>query len=488
MSVDWCRQHDCIPSLEGLMKKLVVVLCFVLLAASLLPTAGAAAPAPRALQPLQSAPEAPVNGVRYRLPAGLRLALQARGANVAASHPGAPIERVSAAARGSSGPCTVDGTLLDYDGVPVSGAQVDLWYRDAQGAYHFFDWTTTGGSGTFVFTGAPETTDAGLYVSREDGDGYQSWNNSLVAGVNPIVIQPGRAYAEVARTSDEAWNGWDWVRVETYGSGGGGTTWLNGESGGVWAAPPDCDYAVAYPWDNQGIEWWAPSPLTIGAGTTNSSIIIFNQDDGRSVFIDAPYWASGKAGTVATMVLENWPAGFQASFYGYSEGPVAAYKEYAAVAVSDGAKYGTIGLGVPGSAPPGYTYEIHAWRHDTDDSGLDLATYFQVASLKPSRTAIRRGGAVRLTGVVPTEGHMGSTPGKSKYVVVYERARSAGQPTRWDATRNGWTKVATVRTDGYGRYASRLLHPTRTIRYVVRYPGDAWYWGAYTSVVKVAVR
>jgi hypothetical protein len=46
--------------------------------------------------------------------------------------------------------------------------------------------------------------------------------------------------------------------------------------------------------------------------------------------------------------------------------------------------------------------------------------------------------------------------------------------------------VGRVKANGLGRYA-RFLRPTRTTWYVVRYPGDDWYWHAYTSVLKVRV-
>jgi len=69
-----------------------------------------------------------------------------------------------------------------------------------------------------------------------------------------------------------------------------------------------------------------------------------------------------------------------------------------------------------------------------------------------------------------------------KYVTLYKRTRAAtAAPTTWDATKKGWTKVARIRANGLGRYLSTYLKPTRTTWYVVRYPGDNWYWPAYTS-------
>jgi len=67
------------------------------------------------------------------------------------------------------------------------------------------------------------------------------------------------------------------------------------------------------------------------------------------------------------------------------------------------------------------------------------------------------------------------------------RGKKAGQPTDWSAGRQGWKKVGTLRTNGLGAYAGRL-RVLRTAWFVVRYPGDDWYYGGYTGVVKVTAR
>ena len=147
----------------------------------------------------------------------------------------------------------------------------------------------------------------------------------------------------------------------------------------------------------------------------------------------------------------------------------------------------TVTVTIPSTATPGYDYDIHVVRTDSD-SALDIETYYQVASLKASAKSIRHGGSVRLTGVVPTQGHEGGTAGKTKPIVVYQRTKSAGQPTVWNAASKGWHKVATLKASGLGKYTSHLLHPSRTTWYVVRYPGDNWYFAGYTSVIKVTVK
>jgi hypothetical protein len=305
-------------------------------------------------------------------------------------------------------------------------------------------------------------------------------------------LRPGMTGAEVVQGSDEDWQGWQSFRLQTMGSGGGGITTNAGDSdegyvdGSGYVMAPDYDYAVAYPWDDQGIEWFGSSP-PVTAGAYDGHTMVFDQDNGRSAWIGAPYWASGKPGTKVTLVLENWPSGYQMAFYGYSQAPSAKEKDWGFYVQSDGSEYGTVGLTIPSTATPGYDYELHTWRYDTTTpaSLLDLTTYFQVASLKASRSTVNHGGTARLGGVVPTQGHMGAKAGKSKSVVLYQRTTAAGQPT---TSTKGWHKLATLKANGLGKYASRLLHPKRTTWYVVRYPGDTWYWAAFTSVVKVAVK
>ena len=113
---------------------------------------------------------------------------------------------------------------------------------------------------------------------------------------------------------------------------------------------------------------------------------------------------------------------------------------------------------------------------------------FQVASLTASRASVARGQSVRLTGTVPTEGHWGATPGKSKLVTVYKRTTAAGQPTQWDARRNGWTVVGTYRTNRAGVFTTPYFRPTRTTWYVAAYAGDRTYHPAFTSVLRVPVK
>ena len=48
--------------------------------------------------------------------------------------------------------------------------------------------------------------------------------------------------------------------------------------------------------------------------------------------------------------------------------------------------------------------------------------------------------------------------------------------------------MGTYRTDGYGRFHTSALRVNGTTTFIVRYPGDATYWRAYTTPVLVKVK
>jgi hypothetical protein len=181
--------------------------------------------------------------------------------------------------------------------------------------------------------------------------------------------------------------------------------------------------------------------------------------------------------------MVNYPAGWTVDFSGYSDWPPSALTKTFLPTTTTGVATQYRTVTVPTTVTPGYDY----WIGEQHVGGLlYLETSFQVASLKPSASTIARGATVTLTGVVPTRGHWGSTPGLRKTVVLYKRSTSAGQPTSY-STPKGWTKVGSFLTSGLGKYTFKQ-HPTRTTYYIVRYAGDSWYWGAFTSVIHVHVR
>ena len=127
----------------------------------------------------------------------------------------------------------------------------------------------------------------------------------------------------------------------TYGSGGGGVTTINGDSsqgsvdGEGYVMAPDYDYAVAYPWDNQGIESFG-SALPVTTGASDGKTMVFDQDNGRGAWIYTPYWQSGKPGTKVALILENWPVNYEMAFYGIPQAPNATEKDWGFYVTSDG--------------------------------------------------------------------------------------------------------------------------------------------------------
>jgi hypothetical protein len=232
-------------------------------------------------------------------------------------------------------------------------------------------------------------------------------------------------------------------------------------------------------WPDEGLEF---SPPSVSAGGTASDVTVDEANASRTSVAN-PWWASGKPGTSVKVAMGNFPAGWTVDFSGYSDWPPSAPTKTFWPTTTTGVANQFRTLTVPTTATPGYDY----WIGEQHRGGpLYLETPFQVASLKPSAATIRRGATVTLTGVIPTRGHQGSTAGLRKTVVLYKRTTSAGQPLSYSSPK-GWTKVASFMASGLGKYTFRQ-RPARTTYYIVRYPGDGWYWRAFTSVIHVTVR
>jgi len=463
------------------MRRFVLAL-FLASSAALLWPAASLAVAPRVVKP-PALPAAAWHGMRYPTRTGMPVA--------AVPHASGPLRALHSPearvfAQGVGGPCMVTGTALDYYGMPIVGADVEVWYSDDVGDSYYVGSTTTDTTGSFQYIGAPQTPNGEIDVYPASDNDLYMWGLSFTAGgPNSFTLRPGQTGAIVVRSSGFSW---EWFRVDTVGTGGGATTWIDGDSGTAMVMPPDYDYAVAYPYPSQGIEWHAGSSLPATAGATDGLAMSFNEADGRDAWIAWPYWQSGGPGTPLVVGLENWPSGYEAAFYGISD-PSFRENDWSGYVTCDGYVDDYVGgLSIPRSATPGYDYELHVWRYDDETSWLDLTTDFQVASLKASRSSIARGASIRLSGVVPTQGHNRSHRGRTKVVTIYQRTKAAGPPTAWNAAAKGWHKVCTVRANGLGKYTSRLLRPQSTTWYIVRYPGDDWYYRGYTSVIKVRVK
>lgn len=351
-------------------------------------------------------------------------------------------------------------------------------------------------SGVASLTGLPAANANGeLLAYPATGTAlYDLWNLSWPAEGTAISLRPGSLPMYIYRSGDSYYNGWQsaWVELLAEENGqyylagadipqnGYATT---GSAATIALGPATLDEGAIYYWDDEGAELpVAGRAIAPGVGDDPTPLMT-DQRNAHSVWVNG--WASGRPGAVTYLVFERFPGGWTNQITAQASYPDTAPVKSFGTFTSGGDKYEGKKITIPSTVKPGYAYTFEV-KHV--GGPLLLRTRFQTCTLAASKTTVSPGGAVRLSGVIPTQGHLGPTPGKVKTVVLYKRTKSAGQPQSWDATKSGWTKVGTLKTDRYGKYRSALLHPKRSTWYVVRYPADDWYWGAFTSVRKVTVR
>ena len=251
----------------------------------------------------------------------------------------------------------------------------------------------------------------------------------------------------------------------------GGLTWhkRSGSPSGSAAA-----YAGQHVWvggatghlslsDDDGVKW-----------TGNS--ISASEADAQRFGVLSPATASTRPGGQVKLRMEHVPAGWTVDVTGRPSFPASSSSRPLRSILSTGAERQDQVITIPGTAAPGYSYVLGLGHRG---GPLYLETAVQLSTLKPSRATLARGATVSFSGIVPTQGHMGSTAGKSKYVYLYRSTRSASK---------GFRLVKRYRANGYGKYVAGSDRPAKTSWYVVVYPGDDWYWQATTPVVKVIVK
>ena len=256
----------------------------------------------------------------------------------------------------------------------------------------------------------------------------------------------------------------------------GGLTWHRASDSSLdSAASSACGYAgQQHLWvggatghlcvsEDGGVEW-----------TGNS--ISASESAAQRVGVLSPASASTRPGGQVKLRMEHVPAGWTVDITGSPAYPASAQLKSLATRVSSGAENQDQVVTIPRTAAPGYHYTIGLSHRG---GPLRLETAIQLSTLKPSRASVTRGGAVSFSGIVPTQGHLGTKAGKSKYVYLYKSTRSATK---------GFRLVKRYRANGYGKYTAGLDRPTRTSWYLVLYAGDAWYWEATTPVAKVVVK
>ena len=199
-----------------------------------------------------------------------------------------------------------------------------------------------------------------------------------------------------------------------------------------------------------------------------------------------PLWISGRPGKAIVLNLSGFDVGWVNQIRGQSDYPAGGpWKNITRVVMKE--SEANLKVTIPSTAKPGCFYWI-AVDHMNGMKALSLCVPYQVATLKPSSTSVARGGSVRISGVVPVAGHWGAKRGTPKTVTLYKGPNSQPQPRTWEPSRYDYAKVGTYRTDGYGRFHTPAVRVNGTTTFIVRYPGDATYWRAYTTPVLVKVK
>lgn len=406
-----------------------------------------------------------------------------------------PLSRPSAEPRNATpGENVGIGTVTDYAWDPVVGTDV-FWSNIEDGWLQPGNVTQTNGDGVFVFPDLPTTTQGEILAILNPGEGayIALFPVAFVDDdVNVFSLTPGETLVSSTRAKGADWTT---ARFILRGSGGSAQSQLSTAGGGArgrvfvgdaYAVAPDVSYGCAFYGMNQAAETTLdePRPVEEGAFSPGDPIAV-RQQDAAKFWIEKPYWASGAPGTTVTLKWRKWPVRTDISFMGYSEWPLkytpTTWRDKWITSRDLGVHATTVRI--PGNATPGYNFDVELYR-SSFDSSLNLVYPFQVCTLEPSQSRVSRCGSVQFTGVVPVAGHWDGTMGTPKNVTVYRRTtKPAGQPTRWQP--RSWTKVGTYRTNRAGRFSTGKVRVCRDTWFIAHYPGDRYYYRAYTSVAKV---
>lgn len=430
-------------------------------------------------------PAAPVSHVRSLSPGRLAARSMLAAPSFALS-PSVPLAL--------SGGGTVTGVAETYDGTALANVEVDLY------AYVSPNWepdgsAVTAGDGSFTVNDVAAAAQGAAVVAPDDafGDSYAVSSLSFAdPGPTDVgALQPGGISVQAA--SDGPWAGSTLPWIDTYNldQGWAGTTF---DTSASWpsgfradAAPGKVSNVVFYFYSNEAAEWIAPSgdELSVSSGATNGTTLSFDESQALRTWIQSPWIPSGKAGAKVTLAINNWPAGYTATIQGHSDGPVATWKTLGSL-TSSGTTTFFKTVTVPTSATPGYDYVLVPSRTDSS-SALSLYEYYQVCSFKAAKSVIAKGSLVKLSGIIPTAKATGAKPGPRKTIWIYAATKAKPQPTTWTPAKKYWELVAKTTANGLGKFA-RSLRLQRTTWLVARYPADNWFFGGFTSVIKVKAR
>ena len=319
----------------------------------------------------------------------------------------------------------LSGHVYDFDGSPLSGAGV--WGSAvAADEYVWSINTNTDAQGSFSFSDAPATTQGRLLVSPNTTDSWYT-KNLTFADPGPTVydVQPGRLDWTATRGGPWAAE-WSNPRIDVVGTTAGpvvisastlktGVSASSAVQGWASALPGNVTYVVFSFSASEAAIWDARdpgnAPFAVTAGAVATTQLSFDEATSRRLSYEVgPYWASGAPGTTVTLGFENYPQGEQAAMQGYSEN----WAEASLTTWNDrtftstGASKQTIELAIPAGAVPGLNYVLSANSTEVISNVwvFSLTQSFQVCTLKSVPAAVKKGAAVKLSGVVPVKGNL----------------------------------------------------------------------------------
>jgi len=390
----------------------------------------------------------------------------------------------------ASAAAAINGTIRDYYGSGLAYADVS-WHigsdtgggpTDSAGAYSFSDIPAAAGNGEITALSSDENT-------------WLDWWNLTWSSPGPTTfdMQPGAVSLE--GSTGGPWGQWaDSLSTDVYTSSG-----MEGKDayqyfpGSLSVSAPVLPGTIegmgVYFFNDEGAEVTDFNGQTLGAGGTIPMSATVDEYSAQRIWTGTSKWngpwGSGRPGSKLKVWLQNYPTTWVNSITGFSENPAnSAFKNFGNFRSLSTTRHSRT-LAVPAKAVPGYGYRVHLGH---TQGPLDLSTWFQICTLNATKTTVNKGTAIRFSGVVPVQGHRGSTAGKRTTVDMYVHKGTAAQPTVMDPRKQGWQLVGSFRTDGYGKYRTPLLKPRLTLSVVMLYPGDDWYWSGYTSPRKITVR
>jgi hypothetical protein len=389
-------------------------------------------------------------------------------------------------ARLATATASVSGTVFDSTGYTLAGVPMEWWSQISATSWNGGEMTTGSNGGYSATTRA--TTNGEIWAYPDNTTDWaragQSW---AASGSYPGTdLYPGRLNVSASR--DGVWNEFGSLALTMWGDNA--YTYDRQATIGTSTSPATTvsevmsgEYSIGSVnfWLDEGVEF--STPFTVNPGTTSSGTVFVHEDGAQRIQIPG-YKYSGKPGATISVNRYSFPAGWRNHIRGYSDPSGKPSANYG-VKTSGGGARESVNVKIPGTAKPGYSYWI-GFQHVLADGTIQplyLETFYQVCTMKPSKTTIGKSTRIRVTGIVPTEDHWGSQLGKRKKVVaIWHKGKAT------PATQKGWYQLASTRCKGNGAYTSPYFKVPATGTLAVYYYGDDWYWPGYTSTARITVR